>query len=135
MQLRSGVPACVAAPHLLGRRPSPVSDLRLVDSFRVGVVDAFNDLALEPLFQMFGSTLQSRHAVNDIDGEVEAVDLVTNRQFQRSIDVSPLHISTHVNVDMICAPIGELVNEPRISMEIEDNRLVRSEKRVKVAVR
>ena len=90
MQLRSGVPACVAAPHLLGRRPSPVSDLRLVDSFRVGVVDAFNDLALEPLFQMFGSTLQSRHAVNDIDGEVEAVDLVTNRQFQRSIDVSPL---------------------------------------------
>ena len=38
------------ASPLLRRRPDPIPDLRLVNSFRVSVIGTFDDLVLEPLF-------------------------------------------------------------------------------------
>ena len=53
----------------------------------------------------------SRNAVNDINCQIETVNLVKNRQFQRSIDVSLLFIATHVNVVVVPPAVGELMDQ------------------------
>ena len=48
-------------------RPLPAANLWFICSFGVGV-DDFDNLGLEPLFQMSTGTLKKRHAVDDVDG-------------------------------------------------------------------
>ncbi len=57
-------------------RPLPVADFWAVDAVLVGVVDGVDDLFLEPFLGVGGSFLEARDAVDDVDGEVEAIDLV-----------------------------------------------------------
>src|SRR5208282_2972546 len=124
-----------AKRRLSGRGPSPVPDFGLVDAFGVGVVNAFDDLSLEPFFKVGAGTLQPGNAIDDVDGKVEAIDLIYDREFQRRIDVALLFVPAHVNVVVIRPPIGELVDEPRVSVEIENDGLVFGKQRVKVRIR
>ena len=70
---------------------------------------------------------QPRNPVDDVDRKIEPVDLISNRQLQWRIDVSFLFVAAHVNVDVICAAVGELMDEPRVAVEIEDHWLIRGE--------
>ena len=86
-------------------------------------------------FRCAAGGLHSRYAIDHVDRQVEAIHFVANRQFQRSIDIPPLHVSAHVNVGVVGPAISELVNEPGIAVEVEDDRLVLGEQRVEVAIR
>ena len=118
----------------LGLRPLPVLDFRFVQAFRVGVVDALDDLAFEPFLQVRTRTLETRHAVNHVGGEREAIDLIANSQFQWRIDVALLFVAADVDIRMVGSAIGELVDEPRVAVKIKYHRLVGSEKGVKIAI-
>src|ERR1700722_5561771 len=119
---------------LLSQRPGPVPDLRPVDALRVRIVNAVDDLTLEPLFQVRSGRLDARHSIDHIDREMEAIDVVAYRQLQRRVDVATLHVSANVNVRMVGATIGELVDQPGIAVEVEDDRLVLGEERIEIAI-
>src|ERR1700733_4454124 len=112
---------CVTRARLFGRGPSPVLDFRLVHAFGVSVLSAFDDLPLEPLLQMGPGTLQPGHAVNHVDRQVEAIDLIKDRELQRRIDVAFLFVPAHMNVVVIGPAISKFVDEPRVSVEVEND--------------
>src|SRR4051794_32050657 len=70
------------------RRPGPVADGFLIDAMRVRMVEVLQDLRFQPILYVCRGPLQSRHAVDDIDCQIEAVNLVDDGQLERSIDVA-----------------------------------------------
>ena len=115
-------------------RPFPVADFFFVDAFGVRVVDAVDDLVFQPFFDVGADGAQARNAVDDIDRQVEAVDLIEDREFQRRVDVAFFLVSAHMNVVVIRAAVAQLVNQRGVGVEVEDDRLVGGEERIEVAV-
>ncbi len=70
--------------------------------------------------------LQFGNAVNGVDGQAEAIGLVVDGQFHRRVDVAFLFVSPYVK-SLVLAAVGQAVNQPRVAVEIENNRLVRGE--------
>ena len=52
--------------------------------------------------------LQMRYPIDDVDRQIEAVDLVQDRQFQRRIDVAFFLVSAHVHIVVIGVAIRQL---------------------------
>jgi hypothetical protein len=100
----------------------------------MSIVDAIDNLSLQPLFDMSARWVQARNAVDYVNRQVAAIDLVEDGEFERCVDAAFFFISTHVNVVVILTALGKLVDERGIGMEVEDYRLIRGEKRVEVAV-
>lgn len=67
--------------QLVPRRPAPISNLRLIHTFRMGVVQALDDLAFEAFLEMGAGFLQAWDPVDDVDCQVETIDLILDRQF------------------------------------------------------
>ena len=88
------------------------------------IAHALDDLILEPVLHVRAGIAQTRHAVDHVDGELEAVDLVDDREFERRVDVALLLVAVNVDVLVIRAAVGELVDERRVRVEVEDDRLV-----------
>ena len=86
-----------------------------------------NDLPLQPFLDVGADGAQARNTVDDVDCQIEAIDLIENREFERSVDVALLLIPAHMNVFMIRAAISKLVDERSIGVEVEDHRLVGGE--------
>ena len=68
--------------------------------------------------------LQCRNAVDHVDGQAEAVDLVLDRQFQRRVDAAFFLVAAHVEVLVVGAAVGQAVDQPGVAVEVEDDRLV-----------
>ena len=100
----------------------------------MGIVDAVDDLVLQPLFGVRGGGLQALYPVDDIDCEVEAVDLIENRKLQRRVDVALFLIPADVDVSVVGPAISELVDERRVGVEVEDDGLVAGEQAVELLV-
>ena len=80
------------------------------------------------------AVLQLRNAVDHVDRQVEAIYLVANRELQRSIDVALFLIPAYMYIGVIRPTVGELMNKPGISVEVEHDRLVSCKERVKVLI-
>lgn len=93
----------------------------------MGVISAFDLLVQESLLRVPTNSLQPRHSVNNIHGKAEAVDVVVNGQLQRRIDAAFLLVAAHMDIFVVLPPISQSMNQLRIAMEIEDDRLVHSE--------
>ena len=78
--------------------------------------------------------LQLGHAIDDVDDQMEARRLVEHRQLERRVDVALLPVAVHVQVLVALEAVDELVNEPRIAVEVEDDGLVRREQAVELAL-
>ena len=116
-------------------RPLPVADFLLIDAFGMGVVDALDDLALQPFLDMSPGWLQTRNAIDDVNRQIEAVHLIEDRKLERSIDVALFLVSADVKVVMIFSAVTKLVDERSIRVEVEDNRFVCGEQRIEIAIR
>ncbi len=77
----------------------------------MSVIDALDDLILQPFFDVRPAGLQARNAVDYIDSQVKTIDLIVDGTLERSVDVAFLFIPTHMNVLVIGAAITELVDE------------------------
>ncbi len=83
---------------------------------------------------MRADALQARDAVDHVACKVKSVQIVEDRHIEGSGGCSFLFVSANVKVVVIRAPISQAVNQPRISVVGEDNRLVRGEDRVELTV-
>ena len=82
------------------------------------------DLHVAQFFLHMGAGhLQARHAVDDINGEAEPIDLVFDSQFQWRVDIALFLVATYMQIVVIGAAIRQPVDQPGISVEIENDRL------------
>ena len=84
---------------------------------------------------MRANPLQLRNAVNRVDGETEPVRLVVDCQLHGRVDVAFFLVTSHMQVAVVCAAVGETVNQPGIAMEVKDDRLVVGKERIEVRIR
>ena len=131
--MRAVTVRCLAS--FLAVRPFPAANLSAVDSVLVSVTAACNLAIPEFLFGVRADSLQFRDAVNRVHGETESVRLVIDCQLHRCVDVALLLVTPYVKVPMVRAAVGETVNQPGITMEVEDDRLVDGKERIEIRVR
>src|SRR5580700_747014 len=115
-------------------RPLPIRDVRRIHAELPCVVFTCDLLVEQRLAGARPGNAEPRHTVDCVDGEAEAVGLIANRQFQRRVDVALLLIAAHVYVVLVRPVVSEPVDEPWVSVEIVDNRLVRREEGLELAV-
>ena len=98
-------------------------------------VSATFDLDIpEFLFGVSASCLEPGYAVYSVDSQSEAVYLVLDRQLKRGIYVASLLITAHVHVLVIIPVVAEPMDQPGITVEIEDDRLIHGEQAVEFAL-
>src|SRR5271163_3157079 len=54
--------------------PLPIANFFLIDAFGVSIVNALNNLALQPFLDVSANGAQARNPVDDIDSQIEAVN-------------------------------------------------------------
>src|SRR5215472_5472626 len=74
------------------------------------------------------------HSVNNVHRKAEAIDIVINRQLQWRIDAAFLFVAAYVDVFVVSPSISHSMNQLRIAMKVEDDRLVHREQRIKISV-
>ena len=77
---------------------------------------------------------RSGQAVDGVHDEVEAVQIVQHRHVEGGGDRALFLVAADVDVVVVRAAVGQPVNQPRVAMEGEDDRLVRGEEFVEVRV-
>ena len=77
---------------------------------------------------------QPRHPVDDVDGEVVAVDAVHHAHVERRGRRPLLLVAADVDVRVVGPPVGQPVDQPRIAVVGEDHRPVGGEERVELGV-
>jgi hypothetical protein len=80
------VAAVVSCQCLSG--PLPVSNLFLVDAFRVSVVNARVDLAPQQFLDVGSDGTQTWDTIDEVNCQIETVNLVENRKFERRVDAA-----------------------------------------------
>src|SRR6185369_14152398 len=75
-----------------------------------------------------------RHTSDRIHGKTETIYLVLNGQLQRRIDIPLLLVTADMQVPMVCAAVRQPMDEPGVSVEVEDDWLIHSEERIKIPI-
>src|SRR5271166_5224198 len=115
-------------------RPPPSCDFWAVNAVLECIALARDLLVAEPLLGVASNLLQRRGPVNHVHRQTKSVGLVFDRQLHRSIDVPLLLVASHVQ-SLVLAAVSQAVNQPGISVEVEDDWLVNREQRIEVPVR
>src|SRR5215471_19983683 len=114
--------------------PLPIRGVGPVDAELVGVLCA-RDLLVEQCLPNAGTCdTETGYPVNSIHGQGEAVSLIADGELQRRVDVALLLVAAHVNVVLTGPAVRESVDEPRVSVKVEDHGLVRGEQRLELTV-
>ena len=116
------------------KRPAPLDYVRSIGAVFVGVLAA-GYLHVPELFLCVGAgSLEPGYAVYGVDSQGEAVYLIFDSQFERGVDVAALLIAAHVQVPVVCSVVAKPVDQPGITMEVEDDRFVDGEETVEIAI-
>ncbi len=75
---------------------------------------------------------RSGHAVDHVDYEVEAVEVVEHHHVERRRGGALLLVAAHVDVVVVGAPVGETVDQLRVAVVGEDHRAPGGEQRVEL---
>ncbi len=111
-------------------RPGPVADVRVVVAVRARVRASFEASVLHCLPEVGGVCGEPRHAIDDVDDQMEAIEIVEHDHVERRRRRPFFLVSAHVEVAMVRAPIREAMYEPRIAVVREDDGPVFGEERV-----
>src|ERR1043166_8624324 len=114
--------------------PFPAIDVGAIDAEPVGMRFAGDLLIEQGLANICAGDMETRYPVNGINGQAEAVGLITDRQFQRRVDVSLLFVAAHVKVVLARSTVDEAMDEPRVGMKVEHHWLIRSENGLELTV-
>ena len=99
----------------------------------VDVELVFDKLVLNHLLEIGSLAAQMRQAVDDILHEMKAVQIVLHPHIEGGGDRALLLIAAHVEVTVGPA-IRQPMNQPRVSMEAEDDVPVLREERIIILV-
>ncbi len=100
----------------------------------VDVLAVFEEFVAEFLFEIGGTGSELGEAVDDVHGEVEAVEVVEDGHVEGGGDGAFFLVAADVEVVVVGAAIGEAVDEPGVAVEGEDDGLVFGEEDVEVGV-
>ena len=115
--------------------PFPAIDVGAIDAELIGMFFAGDLLIEQGLANICTSDIETRYPVNGINRQAEAVGLITDREFQRRVDVSLLFVAAHVKVVLARSTVDEAMDEPRVSMKVEHYWLIRRENGLELTVR
>src|SRR5690242_16383805 len=117
---------CRASPGLSldsnSEWPLPTIDVGPIDAELVGMLLASDLLIEQRLANIRAGDVEPWYSVNGINGEAEAVGLIADRQLQWRVDISLLFVAAHVKVVLAWSTIDKAMDEPRVSMEVQNHR-------------
>ena len=99
-----------------------------------GVLPGRQTLVLHLLAQRGVAVAEGGHPVDHVDDEVVSVQIVEHHHVERGGGGALLLVATHMNPGVVGAAVGQAVDEPGIPVIGEDDRLVRGEDHVELAV-
>src|ERR1035437_4848277 len=114
--------------------PCPLTDLGRVLALGPRVRPGLGALVLHQLSHVAGPRRQPRDAIDGVDHQVVAVQVVEHDHVERGRGRSFLLVAANVDVVVAVASVCEAVDEPRVAVVREDDRLVRREERVELLV-
>ena len=79
--------------------------------------------------------LQCGYPVYNVDCQAKTINLVLDRQIERRVDIPFFLVTPDVQVFVICASVGQAMDQPRIAVEVENDRLIFGKQAVEVPVR
>src|SRR3984957_19679884 len=94
--------------------PLPVADFRQVLAVSVDVLLVLDQLVPELLLQVDAPVAGLRQAVDGVDHEVKAVQIVQHRHVEGRGDGALLLVTTDVDVVVVRAAVGQPVDQPRV---------------------
>src|SRR5262249_16891171 len=113
-----------------GRRflpPPPPGDLGHVVAVAADVLFVRDQLIADRLLGVGRAFSKLRDAIDHVADQVKAIKIVEHAHVEWCRGGAFFLVAAYVNVLMACSPVGQPVNEPRVAMEGEDDRLVRGE--------
>ena len=99
-----------------------------------GVGAVAQSLVGHVLTQRSGTLGQARHPVDDVHHEMETVEVVEHHHVKRRCGRALLLVTTHVNVWMVGAAVGQTVDQPGVPVVGEDHRPLGREQRVELRI-
>src|SRR5262245_50598719 len=115
--------------------PPPAGDLGHVVTIAGDELLMVDELVADRLLGVGGPRPKLRHAVDHVAYQVEAIEIVQHAHVEGCRGGALFLVAAYVNVVMARSPVSQPVNERRVTVEGEDNRLVGSEPRIKIVVR
>jgi hypothetical protein len=96
---------------------------RLVDAVFVGMLAAIDLPVAHGLLDVIRLGPQSWYTVDNIHDQDKTIDLVLDRKFLRGVDIATFLVSAHVQVFLVCLTICQTMNQPGITVKVEDDRV------------
>src|SRR2546429_3112058 len=112
--------------------PRPVADVGKVFAVARDVLRVLEEPVAQQLLHVGHPRAEPRHALDDVAGEVEAVEVVQDHHVERRGGRAFLLVTAHVEVVVIGPPVGQPVDQPRVAVEGEDHRAIAGEEVVEV---
>jgi hypothetical protein len=115
-------------------RPLPVPDFRQVLAVLVDVVLVLDKLVLELLSHIDALVAGLRQAVDGVYHKVKAIQIVQHGHVEGRCDGPLFLVAPDMDVVVVGAAVGQPVDQRRVGMEGEDDRLVLGEERIEIHV-
>src|ERR1700676_4941175 len=100
----------------------------------VDVQLVIDELVAQPLLLVTRDTVKAWNTIEHITSQMEPVEIVQHRHVEGSGGCSLFLVSAHVQVVVISAPVGQSVNEPRISVKRKNDRFVGGEDGIEIPI-
>ena len=99
------------------------------------VLLVIDQLVVDRLLEVRGPGAELRQPVDHVFTQVEAVQVVHHDHVERRRRRAFFLVAAHVQVLVIRAPVGQAMDQPRVAVESEDDRLVLGEQSIEVVIR
>ena len=113
-------------------RPRPGADLGVVLAVLAGVGTGTETTLLHLLTQVRGTLGEPGNAVDHVDHEMEAIEVVEHHHVERRRRRPFLLVAADMEVRVVPAPVGEPVDQPRVAVVGEDDRPRGREERIEL---
>src|ERR1700681_933442 len=118
----------------LARTPAPIANLRHVLAVSIDVLLVLDQLVAQLLLQVDACAAGLWQTVDGVHHEVKAVQIVQHGHIEGRRDGALFLIAADMNVVMVGAAVGQPVDQPRVGVEGEDDRLVLGKQIVEINV-
>src|SRR5215203_2691262 len=107
-----------------GGAPLPIANFRHVLAVLSDIFFVLNEFFAKRLLGIGAARPQIGDTVNDIAGEMETVEIIENDHVERRSRGAFFFVASYMQVRMVGAPVSKPMNQPRVTMISENDRLV-----------
>src|SRR6185295_8802157 len=115
--------------------PLPVLDLRHVVAVARDVLAMLDQLVAHALPQVCRLRAETRDVIDHGFDQMIAIEIVQHRHVERRRRGAFFLVTAHVQVGVAMTPVGQAMDQPRIAVKREQDRLVDREDRIEFRVR